>query len=393
MWFERLQHGRPAKELQVGLVREIQEQLAVAPSQPSGEPYRFDFGKFSRKTLDQATTAQANYLAWCVASKIHETRPMFGQALRDAGLLDGLLQQGQALKLQKAEAVVAKQADSANLHPEIQKLRQAQLEDALGVLQDVGILVEDESVQRPPTKAKVERKRRSRAMVQLHNCVHCGSLRHNSSTCRASAGQIAAAAGVKSQRLLVATELAKNKKMAKVVSRLKYTSVAQRSRQYDKRPSQRSRGTVRRSFVGLLQASPLQLTKALLQDGLLCNLEGAACPNSRCESGNGIVAERRLGKLTECTKWQEKAITSSSVHYRCLHCRCRVRVNHGSTLFSGVGGGTFGPTWQTLGFWNCVQGITLTQTCLQLNIHADPGKGLGWRVSSHHLPWPVLFAS
>ena len=82
------------------------QQSTWEPSQPRGKPdvYRLDFGKHKGKTLETVAAADAGYLAWCVASRLHETRASFKNALVEAGQLGRLLEEAEELKSSKKKS-------------------------------------------------------------------------------------------------------------------------------------------------------------------------------------------------------------------------------------------------------------------------------------------------
>ena len=135
-----------------------------------------------------------------------------------------------------------------------------------------------------------------------------------------------------------------DRRLAKLISRLKYTRISQRSSLYDRRQRQLSRVSMRTSFLRLARAPPKLMASMCISDGLLCDLSGAACPNPKCgATANGMhQAEAKLGRLvsTRAHIGEARNVCVRSVFYRCLSCRARVRINHGSALYGSVGGGS-----------------------------------------------------
>ena len=254
----------------------------------------------------------------------------------------------------------------------VKLLRKLQADQALAILEEqqdmvlVDGMVSDEESHVP---ARKKRKTRSKAMVEIHHCVFCGSTDHNTGTCPAKPKLPSRRIGRRGKIAFV-----QNRRLAQVVSRLKYTNVGQRTKQYDQRPKQLSRAPMRTSFLRLARASPGLLTWMNIQDGLLCGLAGQPCPNPKCSEteNKGYAGEAKLGRLV--TGAGPKAannpdISVDTVFHRCGVCRARVRVNHGSRLFRTLGGGNKGVSYMTMAFWNCAVGISLSHTCQQLDLN------------------------
>ena len=174
----------------------------------------------------------------------------------------------------------------------------------------------------------------------------------------------------KAQETLKALALQKTKRLAATVARLKYTPLHQRTQEYESRPTKRMRAAVERSFLGLSRLSPAELTRALVEDGLLPDLEGAPCPNLKCEQQTcGYGSRRVLGKLSASREVDTTVdvLSRENVSYRCQACRCRVPVTRGVPLFENC-------TWPSLAllaFWNCLEGVDITTTVQQLSVCDD----------------------
>jgi uncharacterized protein with PIN domain len=238
----------------------------------------------------------------------------------------------------------------------VKKLRALQLDEAQALVAADGVAESSEAAADAETIPK-KRRRVSRAVVQSHHCGHCGGMDHVTSTCPTKTDLAARFL----KKKLVAAAFLKNKKKAKLVSRLKYTSVLQRSEGYDCRPSKRARGLTSLSFLELARMSAVDLAGVLMDAGLLTNMSGSPCPTCKGTIGK-LVHHRRRG--------EDLDIDSQSVWYRCQHCRKRFPVGTGSKIFDGLWGGKgCGVTTATLAFFNCSNGVSLTNTCCQLGIN------------------------
>jgi ribosomal protein L32 len=233
-------------------------------------------------------------------------------------------------------------------------------------LQAQSVVADDETPLFPEGLKKKGQKRRhkSRAVVQLQNCTICGSADHKRNTCDQK-GLVTV-----DSKCLKALALQKVKKLAAVVARLKYTPLHQRTSAYNKRPLQRSRAEVHRGFVELSRMDPEELTNALIEDGLLPELDGAPCPNVKCEQqSKGYGKVRGMGKLCKA-KVTDKTLDMlciRNVWHRCMSCRCRIPVTRGVPLFEGA-------TWPSLAllaYWNCVEGVDMTACVRQLKVSEE----------------------
>ncbi|CAE7482185.1 MCM7 [Symbiodinium sp. CCMP2592] len=207
-----------------------------------------------------------------------------------------------------------------------------------------------------------QRQTASRAVVHLSHCSICGSCDHRAPTCPQRTAPSDA-----DQRKAKDAALEKNRRKARLVARLKYTALHQRSTDYINKSRQRSRATLSRDFLTFARMSPMELALALIEDGLLQNLEGTSCTNPKCGEQKGFGGESTLGPLRQGQK-NEPNMTRRAVHYRCQCCRKRVTVSAGNPLFVGSGAGQHSMSLTILAFWNCVEGISITHTVHQLAV-------------------------
>ena len=164
----------------------------------------------------------------------------------------------------------------------------------------------------------------------------------------------------------------RNKKLAKLVGRVKYTLVGQRSQEYERHPAKKARTYLRTNFLRMARAPPKVLGTMLVSDGSLCDLCGVPCPKP---NGAEAGVPPRYGGKAELGKMVggKDAFTapntaSNAVLHRWGYCRARVRINHSSQLFTSVGGDNHGVSMMSLAFWNAAVGISLTHTVLQLDV-------------------------
>lgn len=338
------------------------------------------------------------YLQVLVAMKWHEKKPFFQQAMVAEGLWEEVAAGAQQTQVALAKRDIEKREESRQKgpqeHREIRRLRELKGLQAESILGQLGPLVPlPNTYSAPPPvedlvepKPKRPRNTRSKAVVEIHGCLLCGSVKHNVASCPRKPRL-----KVRSSRCgpnLAVVSPNTDKAIAKLVGRLKYTPITQRSEQYEKRPRQASRVYMRTSFLRMARASPKLSAWMSIQDGLLCNLCGAACVNPQCEQtdAKGYGSTRTLGQLTSgpgSILTGNPNISSTTVFYRCDHCRHRVRVNHGSRLYGSVGGGNKGVSLMNLAFWNCSVGISATHTTLQLDV--NEGLVSQW----YRRAWPI----
>ena len=361
-WREEQASGAEAKKRRLAQDREEEDRRRRDAARPTDAIFRMDFGKHKGLTLDEVDRKDPSYLGHLVAQKVPQARLSLQQALKDTGRWDGLVANSGPLRRAAAERVLDRSSPS-DAPKETRQLMLIQQEEARAVLAEA-----EEPCSPPPSndirpKAKL-RRTASRARVQLSHCSVCGSNSHRAPTCpQRTAPSDAALRDAKD------AALSKNRRKVRLTSRLKYTNVLQRTQAYRSKASQRSRTAVSRDFLTLSRMKPLELVQALIQDGLLRDLEGTSCTNPNCKQHQRFGKKAVLGPLVEGQTILED-ISRRSLCYRCQACRARVTVNAGSPLFSSVGAGQHSMSMAVLAMWNCVQGISLTHSVLQLNINA-----------------------
>ena len=83
----------------------------------------------------------------------------------------------------------------------------------------------------------------------------------------------------------------------------------------------------------------------------------------------GFSESKTLGHVSGDSKRNESGdIKRDAVCYRCMRCRARYAVEAGSRLFSQPGHGSASASMAGLAFYNFAIGVSLTHTCLQLNV-------------------------
>lgn len=161
------------------------------------------------------------------------------------------------------------------------------------------------------------------------------------------------------------------RKRRRLVSHMKYTNIEQRSPEYELK-KRYSRKQVKRSFQDLDRATPVQLAKMLIKDGILVHLGGAPCVNTSCSETNnsGYLSKKTLGSLRATSIKQCSRMFSKNVCYRCVSCRNRVPVNRGSAIFPSIPGG-YGVKERALSYWNLIHGASIPFTAAQLGLSND----------------------
>ena len=165
----------------------------------------------------------------------------------------------------------------------------------------------------------------------------------------------------------------KNKKVAKLVARLKYTGPKLRGQGYDTRAKAQCRVHQRRCFLDMARCTPMASVLNMKGDGLLCELLGMPCVFEDCVKDQlqrqTYSESRTLGHLSGDSKREGPGdVKREAVCHRCERCRTRYTVDAGSKLFASPGHGSASASMANLAFYNCAIGVSLTHTCLQLNI-------------------------
>ena len=133
----------------------------------------------------------------------------------------------------------------------------------------------------------------------------------------------------------------KNKKLARVKSRLQYTQIALRTQSYEQRPSKRSRAPLARSLKALVRARPSELDAMLLEDGLLRGLKGCPCPRERCAVKPGEEEWRKSTKVLGRRCWRDNRgpdLSRRTVWHTCVTCNAPQGPMLYNPLFAGFSG-------------------------------------------------------
>ena len=237
-----------------------------------------DFGKHKGLTLDEVK--DPTYLGIVVQQNAHKARPTLQRALEQSGRLEPLLAESKEAARAAAKRVLDKNTEvwPMPLAPEVRKLRQIQVGEAEATLQEpANAATETQSTQASQGSKGKRRQTASRAVVHLSHCSVCGSSDHRAPTCPQRNAPSDA-----DQRKAKDAALEKNRRKARLVARLKYTPVHQRSTNYSIKSRQRSRATLSTDFLTFARMRPMELALALMEDGLLQNLEGTQCTNPKC---------------------------------------------------------------------------------------------------------------
>jgi hypothetical protein len=162
-----------------------------------------------------------------------------------------------------------------------------------------------------------------------------------------------------------------NKKIAAVVSRLKYTQIELRATTYENRATHMSRAPLLRDFIALSRAAPGAMAKMLEEDRLILDLRGMPCPRKACHvsSKKGFVSSDKVLGRRCCNNERGLNIGLFTVWHKCDCCGVRQSIGLHNPLYAGfIGRSSWGITYATLAMWNCVEGATQSFTVRQLNI-------------------------
>ncbi|CAE7810810.1 MCM7, partial [Symbiodinium necroappetens] len=248
--------------------------------------------------------------------------------------------------------------------PEVHKLRQIQVVEAEAILQEPARAATDtQSTQASQTRKGKRRQTASRAIVHLSHCSVCGSSDHRAPTCPQRTAPSDA-----DQRKAKGAALEKTRRKVRLVSRLKYTPLHQRTVDYSNKSRQRSRATLSRDFLTFARMRPMELALALMEGRF---------------GGESILGPLRQGQKEEVN------ITRKALHYRCQSCRERVTVGAGNPLFDCSGAGQHSLSLTILAFWNCVEGISITHTVKQLAVD-EKVVSRWYRTARQIMVWDIL---
>ena len=195
-------------------------------------------------------------------SKLH-THPKHAQlrrCLEDSGEYEELVKEGAALANKKARTVLAERQDRS-LHPEVAKQKAYQRKWALQVVHGANdgepLAGEQAQSKEPPTRQPKTnpRSHKSKASLQLHHCIRCGSIDHNYNRCPAVQAT-SAATRLSDDQLVLSQDRRLTQRLHRITARLKYTAIAQRSAAYERRPRYRAQHRVAKesTFAAMCRA-------------------------------------------------------------------------------------------------------------------------------------------
>ena len=123
------------------------------------------------------------------------------------------------------------------------------------------------------------------------------------------------------------------------------------------------------TLTELMRLGVGSFAKVCFNDKLLNNLQGTPCQGRACIGGTGKYAKypSKLGKLRLLKADHLGDLTSELAHYRCLRCRGRFAINHGSTIFPPKrAGGSVSLTDTIIAFWHCVHDSSILLCCKEI---------------------------
>jgi hypothetical protein len=265
--------SKRAKELKVEAAKKKHAEQWKPPEVGAGSEAEceINFGKHKGKSIDAVVQADPEYFKHLSSWKndIFQERPDLGKALERAGLLQGLQKQRPVFQLERAlrtiQRVEEDKAKGDAVHPEIRKLRAMQQVEASAILQQLdGAKAEAMSAIVPLSEQPTKKRRayRPSARILLPHCSACGSTEHKRQACPYRDLQ---GSGVPQQSQAHLAYL-RNKREAKVVSRLKTTQIALRSEVCESKPSKSSRAPIVRSFLAYSRARAGVLANMLQEE-------------------------------------------------------------------------------------------------------------------------------
>jgi hypothetical protein len=128
-----------------------------------------------------------------------------------------------------------------------------------------------------------------------------------------------------------------NKKIAAVVSRLKYTQIELRATTYENRATHMSRAPLLRDFIALSRAAPGAMAKMLEEDRLILDLRGMPCPREACHvsSKKGFVSSDKVLGRRCCNNERGLNIGLFTVWRKCDCCGVRQSIGLRNPLYAG----------------------------------------------------------
>jgi hypothetical protein len=375
-----------AREKKVAAAKERHAQLWKPPVEEHAvlAVYKMNFGKHKGKTIQAVLESDKGYFMALASWKnnIFEERPDLKAALDEEGYLQGLLDGRPRLQVERAHKVLQKideeTQEGKELHPEVKKLRRLQQIEASSVLDGIDRADALAIVHAPP---KPKRKYSPTARVLLPQCSICGAIDHKRQSCP---NKNVHGVGIPDMSA-AAISYMRNKRMAKLVARLKYTQIQLRTESYESKASKMARAPLARDFLSLSRASPRELAMILLDDKLLEDLNGVPCPRKKCQDSDCqgyLSSTKTLGSL-RTSKDKGQDINSKTVWHACDVCNVHQSVALYNPIFAGfVGKTSRGVSIAVLAFWNALEGVPQTVTVRQLNIGEQLCQHLYFRANA-----------
>ena len=346
------------------------EQSAHSQSVEEPGPWTMNFGKYSKPpggplTVRQVMQKDPGYFAELALQGALRTRVELRTELENQALLEEVMQAADARRKPKVEKRLSLEASGASraMHPEVRQLHQMQLVKAHEELMGDPMPLVPEPVGERPIRKRAPRKPHvSVARTLMQNCSRCGVVDHKVVSCPLNDEGLTDA---DLEKRLVKQSYAEEKKMIACKAHLKHVSIDTRTSEYENRKARRALNPTSLTFLDFARATPLELCKMLIEDGLLMDLQGAACLHPKCEAKQAFLEQktgaehlRILGPFRAASKSTAKNIDIRSVCYRCLVCRTRVPVNRGSMIYPCIAGG-FGVTQRTHAFLELCRGSAI----------------------------------
>ena len=263
------------------------------------------------------------------------------------------------------------EATGKQLHPEIRRLRAKQAIEASSILQGEdknNAMAVYSGKAAADLRKKAKRSYSPTARVLLPHCLHCGHTHHKSPKCPYKNVDGSDTPG----HALVSLAHQQNKQIARIVSKLKYTQIDVRAPGYESRATSMARAPLHMSFLSMARATVQGFVKMLDDEELITDLKGAPCPREKCKTSEkvGFISSHKLLGHRIIRNNQGPNINRRSAYHRCDTCGTRQLISMGNPIFRGfTGPGSYGISIVTMAMWNCVEGVTLSVSCRQLNIN------------------------
>ena len=273
-------------------------------------------------------------MQWCITSLVHHQWPRLAQALLERGLIPDLLVS--IVPRVNASLAVASQGACSDK----------------AVISKVSLVAN--------TSGRKLRFTKRRFVLVPHHCQQCGSAEHNVSTCPESTQN-------QHQRLAVSAAYVRAGQEARKLASDKYTNKRQKTHAYANRPHNRMRAPQARCFLQWCRAPPCVFARWCVEDGLLKDLAGTACPKAQCGGHIGRMVGVRTVDFGADAMVVD--VSRDTVCHRCKECRARYAVSWNQPLFADVGHGGYSMSYRVLGFQGWCEGKSLTTIARDLNVH------------------------